>query len=121
MEMRHTPARAKLMSIVDPRKERAVVIDTTGRASSVADRTQATGTPKIKRHFFPELQGIRAVAILLMVFVHTSFSSGALYYTGHQGDGFLAILIERFCRNSLPIMLALFRAAIAESPVTAIL
>lgn len=84
-----------------------MVIDTTGRASSVADRTQATGTPKIKRHFFPELQGIRAVAILLMVFVHTSFSSGALYYTGHQGDGFLAVLIERFCRNSLPIMLAL--------------
>src|SRR6266566_790021 len=107
MEMLHTPARAKLMSIADLGKECDVVVDTAGRASSVADRTPGAGTPKIKRHLIPELQGIRAVAVLLMVTVHTSFSSGALSYTGHQGDGYLAVLIERFCRNSLPIMLAL--------------
>lgn len=85
-----------------------MVVESTGRASAGIDRAhRAEPTRKTKRQYFPELQGIRAIAVLAMVVLHTALSSGTLYFTGHQGSGFLAVLIERFGRESLPIMFAL--------------
>src|SRR5882757_2038625 len=84
-----------------------MVVESAGRASAVIDRAPSAGTPKTKRQYFPELQGIRAIAVLLMVVLHTSLTAGTLYYTGHNGAGFFAVLLERVGRESLPIMFAL--------------
>ncbi|HEX4815237.1 MAG TPA: acyltransferase [Nonomuraea sp.] len=60
-----------------------------------------------RRQYFGELQGIRAVAVLAVVTVHSAFTGGLLGHNGIPGDGFHAILLERFARESLPILFAL--------------
>ena len=63
--------------------------------------------PRIKRQYFPELQGIRAIAVLAVLVVHGSLTAGVLGFLNHPRDGAFAIIIERFCRESLPVLFAL--------------
>ncbi|HLU75382.1 MAG TPA: acyltransferase [Nonomuraea sp.] len=62
---------------------------------------------RTKREYFPELQGIRAIAVLAVITVHSAFTAGWLGHSGNPGNGFYAVLIERFTRESLPILFAL--------------
>ncbi len=85
-----------------------MVAELTGRTTAITDRSAHTSTTrKTKRQYFPELHGIRAIAVLAMLLLHTSLAAGALYYTGHKGAGLLSIPLERFGREGLPILFAL--------------
>ncbi|MEU9889569.1 acyltransferase [Sphaerisporangium sp. NPDC051011] len=57
--------------------------------------------------YFPELQGIRALAVLAVITVHSAFAAGQLGYADQPGNGWVAVVIERFTRESLPILFAL--------------
>ncbi|MFC0863864.1 acyltransferase family protein [Sphaerimonospora cavernae] len=62
----------------------------------------------MKRQYFPELQGIRAVAVLAVITVHTAFTSGYMGFMDYRPDNeVFAVLLERFTRESLPILFAL--------------
>ncbi|MFC5827074.1 acyltransferase family protein [Nonomuraea insulae] len=57
--------------------------------------------------YFPELQGIRALAVLAVITIHSSFAAGQIGYADQPGNGMLAVVLERFTRESLPILFAL--------------
>ncbi|MBG0829105.1 acyltransferase [Planomonospora sp. ID67723] len=63
--------------------------------------------PATRGQYFPELQGIRALAVLAVVTIHSAFASGQIGYLDQPGNGVLAVVLERFTRESLPILFAL--------------
>jgi peptidoglycan/LPS O-acetylase OafA/YrhL len=85
-----------------------MAVETTGTASGNTDaraaQKKARGT---KRKYFPELQGLRGWAVIAVVTVHTALTTGVLGYGTHPRDGALAIIVERFTRESLPVLFAL--------------
>lgn len=57
--------------------------------------------------YFPELQGIRALAVLAVITIHSAFAAGQIGFGDQPGNGALAVVLERFTRESLPILFAL--------------
>ncbi|MGW4794206.1 acyltransferase family protein [Nonomuraea sp. NPDC004297] len=80
------------------------IVDGSGAGTRQGDPGPSGG---LKRQYFPELQGIRALAVLAVITVHSAFTGGLLGVDGRPGDGFGAILLERVTRESLPILFAL--------------
>jgi peptidoglycan/LPS O-acetylase OafA/YrhL len=68
---------------------------------------ETPGVSRTKRQYFPELQGIRAIAVLLMITIHTSIAAGLLAMPGGPDPSGWAILVERFARESLPLFFGL--------------
>ncbi|MEZ0075102.1 acyltransferase family protein [Planotetraspora sp. GP83] len=63
-----------------------------------------------KRQYFPELQGIRAIAVLAVIIVHAGLTAGQLelgFMNYRPSSMAFAVVLERFTRESLPILFAL--------------
>ncbi|MFB9881110.1 acyltransferase family protein [Planobispora siamensis] len=73
-------------------------------ATIVGDFRSARET---RGQYFPELQGIRALAVLAVVTVHSAFAAGQIGFGDQPGNGWIGVVIERFTRESLPILFAL--------------
>ncbi|MET9070475.1 acyltransferase family protein [Streptosporangium sandarakinum] len=76
----------------------------TSRGGPDAQPPQARDT---KRQYFPELQGIRAIAVLAVITIHSAFTAGQIGFGDYPGNGAFAVVLERFTRESLPILFAL--------------
>ncbi|MCG5216059.1 acyltransferase family protein [Streptosporangium sp. KLBMP 9127] len=73
-----------------------------------APNNEPPQTGATKRQYFPELQGIRAIAVLAVITIHSAFTAGQIGFMDYQPEnGVLAVIIERFTRESLPILFAL--------------
>ncbi|OPG07004.1 acyltransferase [Microbispora sp. GKU 823] len=75
--------------------------------SSADARGSAPAPSRVKRQYFAELQGIRALAVLAVITIHSAFTAGQIGFMGKPGNGFFAIILERVTRESLPILFAL--------------
>ncbi|MCT9933194.1 acyltransferase [Planotetraspora sp. A-T 1434] len=83
----------------------ADIVNGPGQGAKNAEPAQPRDT---KRQYFPELQGIRAIAVLAVITVHSAFTAGKLgFLTYHPENGVLAVVLERFTRESLPILFGL--------------
>jgi len=66
----------------------------------------AAPAAKKVRRFFPELEGMRGFAVLMLVCTHIGISNGVVGYQGHPGAGFAGAVLNRL-EVSLPIFFIL--------------
>ncbi|MCI0384727.1 acyltransferase [Streptomyces sp. CNQ085] len=74
---------------------------TTSNSSEAVSSTRST-----RRRFFPELEGMRGLAAMGVLFTHVAFSSGMVGFMDQEPNGFLGVMLQQL-HVSLPIFFVL--------------